>query len=168
SNNLKVHIPALCADGMSLTEICHVLGVKHTLMYSTLRLHSEYGLPHHPNQDRRGWHHILDCTDVDFIDSLIEHENTLYLDKIQDHLLREHDVHVSVSTIKHTLNQLSISCKEVTVAVKECNKLLHMAFLNKVAKLVTHPDMLLCMDESSKDDWMVVWKLGYARIGTQC
>ncbi|KAF9515293.1 hypothetical protein BS47DRAFT_1293983, partial [Hydnum rufescens UP504] len=132
-------------------------GVKHTLVYSTLRLHSEYGFPHHPNQDRRGWHCILDCTDVDFIDSLVEHENTLYLDEIQDHLLREHNVHVSVSTIKCTLSQLSISHKEVTVAAKECNELLHVAFLNKVAELVTHPNMLLCTDESSKDDQVVVW-----------
>ena len=152
SDDLKARIPVLYADGMGLTEICHVLGVKRTLVYSTLRLHSAYGLPHYPGHVKMGRRHILSRADVDFIDSLVEHENTLYLDEIRDRLSTERDVHVSISTVKRTLDRLSISHKGVTVAAKESNELLRAAFLNRVAELVTHPDMLLCTDESSKSD----------------
>ncbi|KAF9519744.1 hypothetical protein BS47DRAFT_1336859 [Hydnum rufescens UP504] len=35
SDDLKACIPVL-NDGMSLEEICHILGVKHSLVYMTL------------------------------------------------------------------------------------------------------------------------------------
>jgi transposase len=168
SDDLKACIPILIDSSMSPEETCHVLGVKCTLVYTTLKLHSEYGLPYCPDCARRGRHHILSHTDVRFINSLLEHDHTLYLDEIRDWLTMECNIYVSISTIKRTLNRLCLSHKGTSSAAKERNELLHTAFLLRMAEVMMNPDMLLCTDESSKDDRMVAQCWGYSRIGVWC
>jgi transposase len=103
-----------------------------------------------------------------FVNSLLLADNTLFLDEIQDQLSSMHRVKVSISTIKHTLDHMCISRKQVSKEAGERNDLLHAAFVNEVVELVPNSDMLLCVDESSKDDCTVARQWGYSCLGTRC
>ena len=43
SDETKACIPALCHQGHSVKEICHLLGVKKILVYNVLTWHSQFG-----------------------------------------------------------------------------------------------------------------------------
>ena len=63
---------------------------------------------------------------------------------------------------------MCFSHKRVTKIVIERNELLRAAFKCHFAKLINNLDMLLCTDESSKDDWTVSHQGGYAWLGKHC
>jgi transposase len=57
------------------------------------------------------------CSDFSFSQmmlALLEHSPDLYLDEIQEQLLAQHDVDISLSTVCRTLRRLGISSKKVT------------------------------------------------------
>ncbi|KAF9516892.1 hypothetical protein BS47DRAFT_1314739, partial [Hydnum rufescens UP504] len=63
---------------------------------------------------------------------------------------------------------MCFSRKQVSKEAREQNELLQVAFVNQAAELIPNPDMLLCVDESSKDDHTVARRWGYSRVGTRC
>jgi transposase len=68
SNDTKAHIPALFQDGYTVREICHLLGVKKSLVYNTLDLYNRYGIVYNPHKySVTGRRRVLSTTDVLFI-----------------------------------------------------------------------------------------------------
>ena len=49
--------------------------------------------------------------------ALIEHSPDIFLDEIQEQLLIQHDLDISLATIYHTLKRLEYSSKKVCDAV---------------------------------------------------
>jgi hypothetical protein len=80
----------------------------------------------------------------------------------------EFGLDVSVATLKRTLDSLLFTHKQVTRVAMERNELLRAAFKCRFAELVHNLNMLLCIDESSKDERTVSRRWGYARLGKRC
>ncbi|KAF9516448.1 hypothetical protein BS47DRAFT_1360292 [Hydnum rufescens UP504] len=62
----------------------------------------------------------------------------------------------------HAIPYLGISHKQVSIRAKEWNEPPCVAFVNKIAEVVTHLDMLLFTNESLKDNKTVSWRWGYS------
>jgi hypothetical protein len=73
-----------------------------------------------------------------------------------------------MSTLKRTLDSLLFTRKQVTRVAIERNELLRAAFKCRFAELVHNLDMLICIDESSKDERTVARQWGYACLGKRC
>ncbi|KAJ6569891.1 hypothetical protein B0H10DRAFT_1762708, partial [Mycena sp. CBHHK59/15] len=133
SKDLKDRIPILFFDkGLSVAHICSVLGVKKTLVYSTLERHTVFGTSCNPNARHSGRPRFLSPLDIKFIEALLEQSHTIYLDEIQEKLLTQRGVAVSLTTLFRTLRQLHFSCKCVSVRALERNDLLRSAFMNRI------------------------------------
>jgi transposase len=100
SKDLKDPVPVLFhGQGCSVKEICHLLGVKKSMVYAVLKNHRLIGTTTNINARRRGQHRILDSSDLEFIQTLLLHHHTLYLDEIQLALETQRLVHVSIPTL---------------------------------------------------------------------
>ncbi|KAK6993087.1 hypothetical protein R3P38DRAFT_116317 [Favolaschia claudopus] len=153
SRDLKDRIPVLFFEkGYAVHQICTVLGVKKTLVYKTLDLFTTFGTSYNPHARRGGRPRKLTGVDVQFVEALLEQSHTIYLDEIQEKLLTQRGVSVTIATVFSTLRRLHFTRKCVSVKALERNDLLRSAFMNKIADLVPDPNMMMFVDESAKDD----------------
>jgi transposase len=111
SRDLKARIPYLAyVEGFKVKEIGQILGVKKSMIYQTLNYYRNYGVTYNPNaymHHSRGHHRILDTVDVRFMKYTLDQDPCLYLDELQDLILMQRGIHVSVSTLlRHRLRAL--------------------------------------------------------------
>lgn len=169
SKDLKDRIPILFHEqGFTVKEICRLLGIKKTAAYVVLRNQRLFGTTANINARKRGRPRILDANDLDFIRGLLSQQHTLYLDELQEALEKRCHIHVSVSTLLRTLNQLRYSSKRISAQAAERNDILRAAFMNQIALEVPNMDMVMFTDESAKDDRTDFRKKGWSRVGTRC
>ncbi|KAF8238221.1 hypothetical protein L208DRAFT_1497684 [Tricholoma matsutake] len=73
SKDLNAHIPALFYEqDFTVKEICRILGIKKSIVYSSLSYFRTYGIAHNPHvHHKTGRHQLLDSTDIKFVSSLI-------------------------------------------------------------------------------------------------
>jgi transposase len=169
SNDLKARVPVLFFEQeRSVAEICSLLGVKKTFVYTCLDNHTRYGVAHNPHGNRSGRPRILTSVDIKFIEALLEQTHTIYLDEIQEKLATQRDVDVSISTLLRLLRRLHFSRKCVSVRALEWNDALHSAFMNRIADVVPDPNMLMFIDEAAKDDRTTGRAKGWSLVGKRC
>ncbi|KAG1741750.1 uncharacterized protein EDB91DRAFT_1052361, partial [Suillus paluster] len=90
--------------------ICHLLGVKKTLVYKVLRLFPSQ----HIHSKNTGQHRILTIDDIAFITAILRHHPTMYLDELQHELHSPRGVFVSVQTLLRTFQQLHLNRKHIS------------------------------------------------------
>ena len=146
----------------SIKEICKILGLCKSTAYTALWHHRK------AYRYELGWCCILSTSNVSFIRSLFHTQPVLYLDEIQDHLLQKRNVSVSFSTLVCTMSRIHYSNKKVAACASEQNKLRHAAFMNCIADMVTDLNMLMFIDETSKDQCTMVWRKGWSKVGVHC
>jgi transposase len=170
SRDLKARVPVLFFDqDKSVPEICSLLGVKKTLVYNCLDNHTTYGVAHNPNGRRStGRPHHLSATDITYIEALLEQTHSIYLDEIQEKLLTQRDVDVSITTLLRTLRRLHFSRKCVSIRALERNDLVRSAYMNHIADIVPDPNMLMFMDEAAKNDRTTGRSKGWSLKGRRC
>ena len=170
SNDLKLHIPFLFQDGLMVDEICQNLSVSKTLVYRILKLweSTKSVQPPPPMCQRVGWPCILPGDAIAFIETQLNNDGTLLLCELQEQIHKEFGLNISISTLRRTLNSILFTCKQVTKIEIERNELLCVAFKCHFADLVSNINMLICIDESSKDEQTVACWWGYAQLGRHC
>ncbi|KAF7345996.1 Tc1-mariner class transposase [Mycena venus] len=169
SRDLKDRIPVLFFDkNFSMQKICDVLGIKKTLVYKTLDYHTVHGTSYNPAAYRSGRPRILDATDIKFILALIEQCHTIYIDEIQEKLLTQRNVSVSVTTLLRTMRRLELTRKCVSIHALERNDLQRSAYMNRMADLVPDANMLMFIDEAAKDDRTLGRSKGWSLRGQRC
>ncbi|KAF9232749.1 hypothetical protein BU15DRAFT_80887 [Melanogaster broomeanus] len=154
SKDLNARIPALHHDSYSVQQICDLLAIKKTLVYKTLSLFSNYGLVSNPYRYSRVGRHprLLSQSNLVFIQTVIDHSHTIYLDELQQELFAKQGVHASLSTLARAVKQLHITRKVVTAPALERNKELHALYMNRIGAEVPDPNSLVFIDESAKDE----------------
>jgi transposase len=168
SRDLKDRIPVLFFEkNLSVPQICNVLGVKKTMVYNCLDYHTVYGTSYDPNANHSGRPRILDSTDLKFILALIQC-HTIYIDEIQEKLLTQRNVSVSITTLLRTMRRLELTRKCVSVHALERNDLQRSAFMNRMADLVPDPNMLMFTDEAAKNDRTTGRPKGWSLRGRRC
>ncbi|KAH9000083.1 hypothetical protein EDB92DRAFT_1982888 [Lactarius akahatsu] len=155
SRNLKARIPILFHEQhLTVDNICHILGMKKTLVYKALQYFHVYGITHNPHAHRRGCHRVLSLIDIKFIASLVERRHCIYLDEIKQALSEQRGCDVSVPTLSRTLQRLHFSQKS--------------AYMNTISDIVTNPDMLMFVDEAACNCKTSGRMNGWATVGQCC
>ncbi|KAJ7918080.1 hypothetical protein B0H13DRAFT_2321735 [Mycena leptocephala] len=98
-----------------------------------------HGTVYNPLADRSGRTRLLNSTDIKFILALVEQCHTIYIDEIQEKLLSQRDVSVSVTTLLRTMRRLEFSRKRVSVHALERNDLLRSAYMNRIVDIAPDP-----------------------------
>ncbi|THU92035.1 hypothetical protein K435DRAFT_800798 [Dendrothele bispora CBS 962.96] len=169
SNDLKARIPVLYYDyKLKVTRICKLLGVKKSLVYNTLKYHHSYGVPYNPHARQMGRPRFLTIPNNKYIYTILSRHRTMYLSEIQEELLDNCGVNVSLTTLFRTLRRLHFSHKCVSAQALERNNLERSAFLNEMADLVQNPDQLMFTDEAARNRRTQQRKFGYALKGRRC
>jgi transposase len=121
SEDLKTFIPALHHDGYEIQQICDILTIKKSLVYKTLALFSNHGVISNPHKYSHisGHPHILSQADLNFVQAVVDHHPTIYLDELQQELFSKHGVLVSLSTLARAVKRLHITHKIVTAPALE-------------------------------------------------
>jgi len=122
-HDLKERIPYLYfVEHFTVKEIGQILGVKKSLIYTSLAYYRHYGVAYNPKAflfSQRGRQQKLDATGIRLVKSLLAQDPCLYLDELQEVLLIRRNVSVSVPTLLRTLRRLHFSRKNVSVKAIE-------------------------------------------------
>jgi transposase len=169
SRDLKARIPVLFYEQQfNIDRICHCLGIKKTLVYKTLQYFRVYGTPHNPHTRTRGRNRVLSYMDINFITVLVEQRHCIYLDEICQALSEHRSREVSTATLSHALHRLNFSQKRVSIKAQERNEIPRAVYMNRIADIVTHPDMLMFIDEAARDRRTSGRPKGWASVGWHC
>ena len=123
----------------------------------TFRVHNQVN---NPFTQPRGRKHILDCDDLNYIESILLVEPALFLDEIQNKLCTAQDVEVLILTISRTLHQLALTHKAVAKEATERNEHLHATW--QVAMVQYDPRQIVCIDEAGVDNRTNIRRGGWA------
>jgi len=169
SRDLKARIPILRFElGLSVKEICKILGVRKSFVYKTLRYYCIYGTTVNPHTRWSFGRRKLSQIDLAFIRDMIAQQHSLYLDEIQQELVARRGILVSIPTLVRTLRRLDFSHKKASARATERNELMRAAFMNKIGSEVLDPNMLMFTDETAKDEQTSGRRMGWSKVGTQC
>ena len=169
SNDMKARIPVLFhQQGFNVKEICHLLDLKKSIIYRTLRYARAYGVPYNPHSHQPGRKRILSQGDVKFVVALLNRRHCIYYDEIQEQLCNERGISISISSLLRTLHCLHYSHKGVSVRALERDDLLCSAFMNRIADKVRNPDMLMFVDEAARNKRTSGRTKGWSLVGKRC
>jgi transposase len=170
SQDLKARIPILFYEqDFTAKEICKILGIKKSLVYSSLAYFRVYGITHNPHVYRKtGRRQLLASTYIKFVSSLINQRHTIYLDEIQDELYQHRGVCILVPMLCRTLRRLDLTRKVVAAHALEQDDLLRSAFMNRIADEVPDPQMMMFIDEAARNRRSSQRPKGWALLGKRC
>ncbi|KAG2075454.1 hypothetical protein BDR04DRAFT_1091695, partial [Suillus decipiens] len=129
SSDLKLRIPVLRhVQGLSIKQICEVLGIRKPLVYQTLQLYDKL-TDTNSNSRKLGRRRSLNYEDINYIKSHCYLHSSVFLDELQGQLLLPRHVKISLSTLFRTLWRLGITCKKVSRHALERNDEKHATFM---------------------------------------
>ena len=169
SHDLKACIPVLFRKGYSMEEICDLLSIKKTLVYTSLSYYQVYSVSYNPHAHQKaGRPRLLQSVDIRFIQALLDRRQTVYITELQEELYQARKVHVSIPTLLRTLKHLNFSHKVVLHRAIECDNLRCSVFMNKIADEVPNPNMLMFVDEAAWNRRTSQQKFGWSWRGWRC
>ncbi|RDB20344.1 hypothetical protein Hypma_012691 [Hypsizygus marmoreus] len=169
SRDLKARIPVLFYEqNFTAKEICGLLGIKKSLVYSGLSYFTAYGVAYNPHVHKTGRRRLLCSDDVKFILSLVSRRHTIYLDEIQDELFKQRGITISIATLCRTLRRLDLTRKVVSARALERDDILRSAFMNRIAEEVPDPAMMMFVDEAARNRRSSQRAKGWAFLGKRC
>ena len=159
--NVKAQILLLYDDNHSVKDICHILGIKKSLVYRTLSLYSKYGTI--TNLSRyscsTGCHQLLSSADIAFISTIVQHHNTIYLDELQHELWAKHHKFATLSNLLQTLQRLCITRKVVSSAAAEQNEETRLQNVNATISakkfVLAAPDATIVGHKCTSKGWVL-------------
>ncbi|KAF7372044.1 Tc1-mariner class transposase [Mycena venus] len=92
----------------------------------------------------------------------------MYLDELQEKMLTQRGVDVSIATLLRTLRRLHFSRKCVSPRALQRNDTLRSAYWIRIADLVPDPNMLMFIDEAAKNDHTTTRQKGWSLMGMRC
>ncbi|KAG2030317.1 hypothetical protein BDR03DRAFT_878603 [Suillus americanus] len=113
SLDLKACILVLHRCGHSVASICHLFGIKKTLVYKTIKLTGTSS--QNANNGPRGRCRNLSIDDIAFLTVVVCRNSTMYLDELQHELQARRGAFVSVHTLFRTLHSLRYSHKSIGI-----------------------------------------------------
>ncbi|KAG2076136.1 hypothetical protein BDR04DRAFT_1068304 [Suillus decipiens] len=159
SSDLKLRIPVLRhVQGLSIRQICEVLGTRKSLLYSSDKLADVTNSNLHKLDYCRdttlgsiGCRRSLNYEDINYIKSHCYLHSSVFLDELQSQLLLCRHVKISLSTLFQTLRRLGITRKKVSRHALERNEEKRAAFMNRLAEIAPDPEMLMFGDDAAKN-----------------
>ncbi|KAG2071805.1 hypothetical protein BDR04DRAFT_1097803, partial [Suillus decipiens] len=88
SSDLKLRIPVLRhVQGLSIKQICEVLGIRKSLVYQTLQLYDKLPDVTDSNSCKLGRRRSLNYENINYIESHCYLHSSVFLDELQSQLL---------------------------------------------------------------------------------
>ena len=103
---------------------------------------------------------------IDDIQLVLCEDPTLLLDEIREWLALYHNQPISTTTLHMTLMDLTFTHKHLKRVAAECNDAYHMEWILNMTTNYT-ADQLVFLDESSKDEHVVLQRYGHAPSGQE-
>jgi transposase len=150
----------------SIKEIKTLAGCSEHTIYQVLRLHRDYGVVHNPVACPRGRHRALLTSDINYLQSLLNANPSLYLDELQAQLAEVLDVEVSLATISRALRHLALTQKSLSKEALEKDELLRATWQAAYGDMPSN--FFFWLDESGVDDMTNQWRNGWAPLGRAC
>ena len=167
--DLKAQISALFHQhGFQVKKICRILDVKKSVVYQMLSFANAYDVSYNPFANKSGQKCLLSIDDIKFIDALLTHRHSMYLDKIQDWLFIECGMSACIATLQIILHCLRYSCKVISVCILKRNDLLWSTFINKIANEVIDPNMLMFVNEAAYNKKTSARAKGWLLVRRRC
>lgn len=152
--------------GLPVSEIAKQVPCSTRTVYNVLEVYRKYGESRNPFLNPPGRERALQPSDIDYIVGLLQANPSLYLDELQEHLLNQRRVNVSVATISRALRRIAFSHKSVARAALERNELLRatwQATYGHIAK-----EDFVWLDESGIDNLTNMREYGWSPLGRAC
>jgi transposase len=146
---------------LPIEEIAMLAGCCERTVYNILARHAEMGAPDLLPRGHRP--RVLNADDIVFVINLLRVNLALFLDEIQDRLLVERNVDVSLSSISRTLFRLGYSHKRLSKEAAERNELLRATWQAAYGHLPM--EAMVWLDESGVDDRDFHRLFGYTPAG---
>ena len=105
-----------------MRTVADIFNVSVGFVHHVVDLHRTHGQVTDPYIKPRNRHRLLTFADEDYIRILIEARPSIYLDEIQEGLLFERRVQVSITTILRTITRMQISKKSLSRRATEHNE----------------------------------------------
>ena len=115
---------ASCRERVSIDTITQLSSHSQCTVNYVLKTYWNYNEVVNPLVWPWGQPQVLDCDDLNFIDSVLAAEPSLYLNEIQEKLHTFHNIKVSITTILQTLKQLDQTHKGIAKEAIEQDELL--------------------------------------------
>ena len=109
---------------------------------------------------------IFSESDIDAISIWVRSNHAIFLDEIQEMLLIECNVDVSVSTLSCTMHQLAFVHKKISKEALQRNDLLRAIWIGEQAEIAL--EYFVWLDESGVDEDTHWWYMGWAEVGRAC
>ena len=151
---------------MSIDTITQLSGCSKCTVNYVLKTYWNYNEVVNPLVWLWGWPRVLDHDDLNFIESVLVAEPSLYLNKIQEKLGTFCDIEMSITTISRTLKQLDQTHKGIAKEAIERDELLWATWQMDIAQY--DPWQLIFIDEAGIDDHTNIWRKGWASRGQVC
>ena len=170
SDDLKARIPVLFLEGYSVKELCHLLGIKKSLVYNVLNRYRQFGsvLNPHRYSCKVGRPRFLSSADLSFLSAIVNHRPSVYLDELRDELQLKRNVRSTLPTLSRALKQLGVTRKAISAHACERNELSRALYMNRIAEEVTDPNMLMFIDEAARDERTISRRYGRSGKGIRC
>ncbi|KAF8576773.1 hypothetical protein K439DRAFT_1418663 [Ramaria rubella] len=153
SSDLKQQSLWLLAYGYTLEDMCQILIVWSSVCQWGDNC-KEYGHVMPPLNLNQGRLHMLDGERLHTLVELIEWSQEMYFDELQDWLALEHDILVAITMLDRNIWEAGLTYKLLQRAAGERDEGARAAWrANMQANFIA--GMLVCVDESSKDEWTI-------------
>ncbi|KAJ3503155.1 hypothetical protein NMY22_g18348 [Coprinellus aureogranulatus] len=154
-------------QGRTMQEIARDLVCGYGTVQRVVKCVKEFGATSNPVKSKPGLPSVLDPVDCGYIKDLLTENPSMYLDEIQEHLLEDRDVDVSISTISRALRHLNMTRKTLTKASAERDEELRQLWEVDMAQY-DDPELFVAIDESAVDNKTGQRGSGWAEINTRC
>lgn len=150
----------------SVTEIARLAECSKRAVWDVLALYRKHGTVSNPLARPRGRPRLLKADDLAYISNLIQHQPTLYLDEVQERVLRHRSINVSIATLSRALRRLALSHKSLTREALERNELLRATW--QAAHASIPKEYQVWVDEASVDNITNQRTAGWSFLGRAC
>lgn len=154
-------------QGLKPKEIKELVKCSLRTVYNIISCHRDYNTVRDPrSRGSHGRNRLLNMGDMNFISSLLEARPKIYLDEIQDELLRRRKVFASISTLSRSLHRMALTNKKVANEAMERNEMLRATW--QAAHGDIPAEYCVWLDEASVDDRTNQRTAGWAVAGRLC
>jgi len=150
--------------GLKKKEVADLLDVDVRTVRRVTRLEAETGSVVRESF-LKGCRRLLNGIDCAYLESLLERTPDLYLRELQEDLVVNRGVCVSLDTISRTLHKRGFTRKKLTIPAKEQDEQLRGEYLARIQ--LYQPQQLVFVDESSCDRRTGRRAFGWAPQGTR-
>lgn len=110
-------------EHLPVQEIALRARCSQSTVYEVLRCYREFGTISDPFVQQRARPRLLEIDDLAYIKAFVNTNPGVFLDEVQDSLLENRNVEVSVATLSRTMRRLAMSRKNIAKTAAERNEL---------------------------------------------